>query len=160
MTKEQEEITISLIGEAKTKTEVYDAVKDLFTKINSDQLKKFISDHWEITPKLHNISLRKLNYKQKHSLMIDLLHKRDTNDLKKIYLYLKGDMPKGIPTEMYNAVVKKQLPKREELRGKRVVLNYMTDDRIRIDVSEEQGFFRHEFTIWDIDCRKTIEILY
>jgi len=160
MTKEQEEITISLIGEAKTKKEVYDAVKELLIRINSDELKKFISENWEITPKWHNISLRNLNYKQKYSLVTDLLHKRDTNGLKKIYLYLKGDMPKGIPSEMYNAVVRAQLTNREKLRGKKVVLNCMTDDRIRIDVSEEQGFFRHEFTIWDIDCRKAIEILY
>ena len=160
MTKEQEEITISLIGDAKTRTEVYIAVKELFFRINADELKHFISENWERTPKLHNISLRKLDYKQKHTLVTNLLQRKEVGEISKIYLYLIGGMPKGIPTEMYNAVVKKQLNGRDKIRSKKVVLNCMTDDRVRIDVSEEKGFFRHEFTIWDIDCRKAIEILY
>lgn len=163
MNEEQKDICISLIGAAKTRNEVFNAMKDIFKRLDDKELRKFISGNWELYPKLHIISLRKMDYAGKYREMVKLLSLQHDGACKSIHLYISNTicMHKGkhIQKEMYNDLVGEQLPTRDSLRGTKVKLIGMSDNRICIRV-HGLTFTEHNFTIWDIDCRRTIEVQY
>jgi hypothetical protein len=65
-----------------------------------------------------------------------------------------------VTTEMYNSMIGPELPGRKMLRGKKVKVCDLSRNRACIEVKYDGIKFHHNFTIWDINAKKGIEVLF
>jgi len=157
MNKQQKEVCIVLIDNAKTKKEVLDAMIANYKDIRPLVLQSFIDNHWELGSKKETISLRGLNYSERHKVLEDLLKRKDEWEIKKITLVLIRHREKIIPNKFYNTIITKTDSKREKLKGARVEL---LRNKTGIIYEVRRIFEVHDFTIWDISERDLIHIEY
>jgi len=164
VTKEQKQVCIALIGEATTQKEVAEAMKALYPKSSDKITEHFIKTNWKESAKLHKRSLRGMSYIEKRKYIQNLLIKKESKEIENIYVYISNTTAKfngvKVPKELYNKIVGEETPGRKRLRGKRVRLLRFLNGGSSIEVELSSMLFRHNFTIWDINCQKSIEIQY
>ena len=165
MTQTHKEICIALIGEAKTKQEVIEAMEALYPSNNQQLIKNYVEENWEKQRKnMQKISLCKKTFTEKYKIICNLLGKREVGQIINIYLYISGTtafhMGHKVTTEMYNSMIGPELPGRKMLRGKKVKVCGLSRNRACIEVKYDGIKFHHNFTIWDINAKKGIEVLF
>jgi len=157
MNKQQKEICLILIDNAKTKKEVFDTIMTNFKEINQIALGKYVDANWNLGSKKETICLRKLNYSEKHILLADLLKKKDEGIIKKISITILKDIERVISNEMYKTIIPETNSAREKAKGNVVQL---LRNKNGIVYEVKYSFYIHDFTIWDISSRDSIHIEY
>lgn len=159
MTKTEEEICMTLIYSATKKTEVVNAMNELFRGLDQKIMREFIAANWDSHYKIQTLSLAKLTYQDKFKLIDGLLRRKENGEIKKIKIHLIKIIESKIPIEVYDKIIGPKLSRRELLRGEEVELIKFSPDRLKLEVKSPSDFYVHNFTIWDLNDRKGVTII-
>jgi len=161
----QKEICDELMNHTVRKSEVRNAMVNMFAHIDKQSLCCYIDEKWETRKPKGNLCLRDMTYKEKKQALDLLLQYKSTETIKGIYFKLTKCMSKELSVEMYNAIIGKNYINewgRETLRGQRVEFMGFSPDGIKIIVQPtklDSAAGDYMFSIYDINCRGYIEII-
>jgi hypothetical protein len=135
---------------------------DTFPSLIKEDIKQYVSIHWTTRVPKNKVSMANLSYRDKKTVLSNLLYKKENGKIKKIFIYIRKGLSKETPYDLYRNIIGKNnfnAPQRESYRGHRVELVSFSNDMGRIIVADveipDKQFY---FTIWDINCRNYIEI--
>lgn len=158
MTKEQEEVLITLFGTIDSKVTIRKKMKKMFEDIGSAEISKVLKEYKK---KRKAVSLRNVTYRDKVTIFRALVQKRSIGEIKEIFIFLTTDPSRNTPPDFYKALLgdARLGVERAKLRGQRVRFVDFTPDMLNIIVSlPEKENEHHRFIIQDINCKVCVEL--
>lgn len=153
MTKENVETIAMICRYATSKERAIKAFSSSYPEIPIKEIEKEVEKKW-LTVQAEKHSLAGMPIKQKILTIRNLLSMKELKALKKIYVPIVKEIRKKLPLDIYKLIIKETSNAREKERGMYLELLSMSDDGIKMTLTN--GAREFIFTIHDVNCARRL----